>query len=149
MGGNGAASLLGSDPLQSAGQDVAGTIGATGAMGAGQRLTGAAGTPAEGLSLSVNGGVLGARGNLTFSRGYGDQLGRLIDGFLGTEGAVQNRMNGLTESIRGSDRQQEAVQRRLEMIERRYRAQFTSLDATLGGLNSTSAFLQRFNSQSK
>jgi flagellar hook-associated protein 2 len=147
IGGNGATALFGIAPVTTEGRDIAGSINGEAAFGKGQTLTAPPGNSADGLAITVSGGALGLRGTVTFSRGYADRLSRMIDDFLGTEGAVQARVNGISESIRGLDRQQESVQRRLAAIEQRYRAQFTALDGKLGSLNTTSSFLQRFNNQ--
>jgi flagellar hook-associated protein 2 len=146
-GGNGATALFGATPVSTSGRDVEGTLNSEAAIGKGQTLIAASGNQADGLAVRVSGGTLGPRGTVTLSRGYADRLSRMIDDFLGSDGAVQARVNGISESIRGLDRQQEAVQRRLAAIEQRYRAQFTALDSKLGSLNTTSSFLQRFNNQ--
>jgi flagellar hook-associated protein 2 len=49
----------------------------------------------------------------------------------------------LNASIKDLDQRQEDFSRRLEMVEARYRAQFSALDAMLGSLTQTSQFLQQ------
>lgn len=142
-GGNGAAGLLGADPVSVSGVDVAGTINGMAATGSGQTLTATAGQPAEGLWLTVNGGPLGARGTVDFSRGYADRLSRLAGDLAANEGLVAARIDGINSSIKDIDRRQEDFLRRLDMVEARYRSQFAALDAMLGSLNQTSQFLQQ------
>ena len=139
-GGNGVASLLGS-PVVSSGVDVAGTINGVTATGNGQTLTGAAGNASEGLALLISGGALGARGHVTFSRGYAVQIDQYLDGVLGNEGSLKARTNGIDNSIKTLDQRQEQLEARLAQIEKRYRAQFVALDAMLSSMNSTSNYL--------
>ncbi len=141
--GNGATGLLGASPVSVSGMDVAGTINGMAAAGSGQTLTATAGQPAEGLWLKVNGGPLGARGTVDFSRGYADRLSKLAGDLAANEGLVATRMDGINSSIKDIDRRQEEFLRRLDMIEARYRSQFAALDAMLGSLNQTSQFLQQ------
>jgi flagellar hook-associated protein 2 len=140
-GGNGAAALFGAAPLASTGVDVAGTLDGVAASGVGQTLTGAAGTPAEGLAVRILGGATGARGSVTFGRGFADQLNTYVSGLLDGDGLIAARTDGINASIKGLDRRQEALQARLDQIEKRYRAQFTALDTMLSSMNKTSSFL--------
>ena len=142
-GGNGAAALLGTSPVATAGVDVAGSIDGVAATGTGQVLSAAAGGPAEGLRVTVNGGALGTRGAVEFSRGYAERLSQFASDFLATEGAIASRVDGLNASIKDIDRRQEDFNRRLSMVETRYRMQFTALDTMLGSLSQTSQFLQQ------
>ena len=141
VAGNGADNLFGTTPTLSNGLDVAGTINGSVATGAGQTLTGQKGSAIEGLSLDINGGIVGDRGTVNFSRGYADQVNTLITGLLGTTGALQGRTDGLNRSIGDIGKQRTAVSTRLDAIEKRYRAQFTALDQLVSSMQSTSAFL--------
>lgn len=142
-GGNGKADLLGAAPTVNAGLDVAGSINGVAATGAGQFLTGAAGDPSEGLRLLIAGGPTGDRGTVSFSRGYADRLEAVAGGFLSATGPLSGRTSSISKSIRDLNHQRELVERRLAEIERRYRAQFTALDALLSRLATTSNFLQQ------
>lgn len=151
-GGNGKANLFGS-PTQTAGQDVAGTIGGFAAVGSGKTLS-ATGS-LSGLVLNIDGGSVGARGaiNLTQttetiesdpnSAGLARRLNTLIDGLLRSDGLINGRMDGINASIRDISRQRDVVERRLEDVERRYRAQFSALDTLLASMSQTSTFLQQ------
>lgn len=141
MGGNGAASLMGASPVSAAGVDVAGTINGIAASGIGQTLSAAVGDHAEGLRVNINGGPLGSRGNIGFSRGYADQLNTLVSGFLTSDGLIASRTDGLNASIKDLDQRQSDFNDRLTAIEARYRAQFTALDTMLSSLNQTSAYM--------
>jgi flagellar hook-associated protein 2 len=140
-GGNGASNLIGVAPVITAGMDVAGTINGVAATGSGQMLT--AGEAADGLRLAINGGPLGARGTINFSRGYADQLNKLATNLLATDGIIAGRVDGINGSIKDLDRRQEDFTNRLSTTEARYRAQFTALDTMLSSLNQTSQFLQQ------
>lgn len=143
IGGNGASDLMGASPVSTVGVDVAGTINGVAATGVGQVLTTAVGDAAEGLSLIVNGGLTGARGTVSFSRGYADRLDKLMEDLLTSDGIIAGRTDGITASIEDIDRRQEDFSRRLTAIEARYRAQFTALDVMLSSLTQTSQFFQQ------
>ena len=140
-GGNAASDMLGASPISVTGLNVAGSINGVAALGSGRVLTGATGDASEGLLVSIVGGALGGRGTVTFSRGYASQLNTLMDGLLGTTGLIASRSDGLAASVTRLATQQATLQDRLGLIENRYRAQFTTLDKTISGLQQTSSFL--------
>jgi flagellar hook-associated protein 2 len=142
-GGNGAANLMGASPASTTGADVAGTINGVAATGIGQTLSAATGDTAEGLRVDINGGPLGARGSVNFSRGYADQLNRLVGDLLMRDGMIASRTDGLSASIKDLDKRQEDFNDRLVAVEARYRAQFTALDTMLSSLNQTSAYMSQ------
>ncbi|MDB5728923.1 MAG: fliD [Noviherbaspirillum sp.] len=133
--------FLGTPPPAIAGKDVVGTIGGQAATGSGNFLTGAPATPVEGLKLEITGGLPGSRGTVNFSQGYADRLNTVIGSFLGSSGLISGRTDGLNRSIKDVGKSREAVNQRLVETEKRYRAQFTALDAVLSGMSSTSTFL--------
>ena len=137
-----AAAFFGASPTAVSGVDVAGTIGGTAATGSGQKLTGSEGD-ATGLAISVIGGSTGDRGNIRFSRGFAAQLDSLLTEFIGSKGSIASRTDGLNASIKDIDRQRQALSRRLDDTEKRYRTQFTALDVTLGQLTQTSNYMAK------
>lgn len=139
-GGSAAADLFGT-ATETAGVDVAGSIGGATATGSGQTLTGTG--EAAGLKISIRGGATGERGTIHFARGYADQLERLIGRMLESDGPVDGRMDGINASIKSLGARREVLERRLEMIEKRYRAQFTALDAMIASMTQTSNYLQQ------
>ena len=141
LGGSAAATLFGATPTTSAGVDVAGTIGGFNATGSGQRLTADGGSPATGLMLDITGGSSGSRGTISFARGYAARLDGLLQGVLGTDGAIASRTTGINATIKDLDRQRDVLDRRLAQIEQRYRAQFTALDTLMSSMTATSTFL--------
>lgn len=137
-GGSGRTDLFGT-PAETAGVDVAGTIGGLAATGNGRTLTGT-GT-ATGLAIEVTGGAAGARGTLAYSRGYAYELEKLVGRMLEKESLVEGRMSGINSSIEDIGDQRDALALRLQTIEKRYRAQFTALDVLMSRMQQTSSFL--------
>ncbi len=123
------------------GLDVAGTIGGVAATGAGQTLTGATGSDAEGLQLLISGGPLGARGTVDFSRGVADQLNTLIDSFIQSSGVISSRTGSLQDALDTIAEQRTALDRRMQTVEARFRSRFTALDTLMSQLQNTSNFL--------
>jgi flagellar hook-associated protein 2 len=141
VSGSGAADLLGSAPVATAGTDVAGTIDGVAATGAGRVLTAAASSRAQGLQVEVLGGATGERGTVTAMRGYAARMDGLIQNILSSSGVISARTDGINRSIEDLNGQRETFNRRLADIETRYRAQFTALDTMLGSMLATSNFL--------
>jgi flagellar hook-associated protein 2 len=138
-GGSGASNLMGATPVTAAGLDVAGTIGGVAATGSGRSLKGAAGSPAEGLSMEIS--ALGNRGTVNYSQGYGSQYDKLLSSMLGTDGVLSARTEGLNATIKALGDQRTRLTDRLATIEQRYRAQFTALDTAISSMSTTSNFL--------
>ena len=136
--GAGATNLLGAAPVSTAGLDVAGTIGGVAATGSGKILTAGVGD-AEGLALAVEG--LGARGTVNYSQGYAFQFDKFTKNLLDTTGPLTLRTEGINASIKQLTADRLRMIDRLEDVEKRYRSQYTSLDATISKMNSTSAYL--------
>ncbi|MCV6606147.1 MAG: flagellar filament capping protein FliD, partial [Porticoccaceae bacterium] len=103
--------------------------------------TGATGSNVEGLQLTINGGAIGPRGSVDYSQGVAYQLNALIRGFLETDGILDARTDGIQDRLDDIKDQREDLTRRVEVLEARYRAQFTALDGLLAQLQSTSQFL--------
>ena len=138
-GGNGATDLLGT-PAETAGVNVAGSIGAVTATGSGQILTASSGDP-QGLSIIINGGVTGARGTLNYSQGYATLLGNWATSIIASDGILASRTDGIGRTITDIGKQRDSLETRLINIEKRYRAQFTALDQMLSSMDTTSTFL--------
>ncbi len=142
MSGTAADALFGADRAATTGTDVQGTIGGAPATGSGQELKGATGTAAEGLRMLITGGAENAsRGTIAFSYGFAHQLSEWINNYLGSDGLIKARTDGLNASIKGLDQQRDSIGRRLEQVEQRYRAQFTALDVMISSMNQTSSYL--------
>ncbi|MBI1988786.1 MAG: flagellar filament capping protein FliD [Betaproteobacteria bacterium] len=139
-GGTGKSDLFGAQ-TETAGVNVAGTIGGITATGSGQILTGSG--DASGLALKVTGGATDARGTVSFARGYAYELDKLVEKMLEDDSLVDGRMDGINASIKNVGTQREVLARRLDMVESRYRAQFTALDVMMSSMSNTSSFLQQ------
>ena len=112
------------------------------AEGAGQLLTSTTGK-STGLQVQVTGGPLGERGSINYTQGYAHKLNNYANLALGNNGVLTGRMNGLSTSVRGIDRERDTLNSRLVSVEDRYRRQYTKLDATLGKMNETSTYLSQ------
>lgn len=141
INGAGKENLLGATPDINDGVDVAGTIDGATASGSGQNLTGANGSKAEGLKLQITGTSTGNRGTISYAKGYAYQFDKLVESLLASGGPLASRSDGINESLKGLDRQREKINERLEAVEKRYRAQFTSLDVMLSNMTKTSNYL--------
>ncbi|MCB1901975.1 flagellar filament capping protein FliD [Cognatazoarcus halotolerans] len=73
--------------------------------------------------------------------GFATRISERIDGFIGAEGLIAGRTDGINSSIKSIDNQREQLTARLTRIEARYRAQFTALDTLLSGFTQTSNYL--------
>lgn len=73
--------------------------------------------------------------------GFAVKLNQVIDGMLKNDGLIDGRMDGINVSIKDIGKQREALGSRLEIVEKRFRAQFTALDSTIAGMKRTSEFL--------
>lgn len=141
VAGTGPETLFGT-ATPAAGVDVAGTIGGEPATGSGQFLTGGSGSPAEGLKIKITGGNVPAdRGTVSFSQGYAYQLNNLASDYLDSKGLLSVRKDGLNASIKDIDKQRTRINDQLTQTEKRYRAQFTALDAAISSMNTTANFL--------
>ena len=139
--GNAAATLVGPGATGTAGVDVAGTIDGIAATGSGKTLTALTGTPAEGLALAIEGGALGARGTVTFTRGVGAQFETLLEDLVDEDGIVETKSDGVQASVATLDKRKVVLEARLERIEEAYRRQYIALDATIAQMSAISEFL--------
>ena len=124
------------------GVDVAGTIDGVAATGSGRVLMATSGN-ADGLQLEVLGGTTGSRGDVVFSRGVADQLDTLLDDYLEFDGLLDSRTTSINDQLSDVSDQRDALQAHLDQVEKRYRAQFTALDAAMGQMQATSNYLSQ------
>ena len=124
------------------GHDVAGTINGIAGKGIGEVLTAQTGNNAAGLGLAINGGAIGSRGTIKFSRGIADQLNGLLIAIMGSEGSLNDRIENLGEKIEAVKDKKTAMEAKWLAVADRYTAQFNSLDSLLSGLKSTSTYLE-------
>ena len=135
-----AAAALGAQTTTT-GTDVAGTIDGFAAGGSGQFLTGATGSPSEGLQLQITGGSTGSRGTVNFSYGYAYNLNNLMTSLLSSSGPITAETNGINSSIADIDNQRNALNARLAIVQANYLAQFNAMDSLVATMKSTGDFL--------
>lgn len=139
VGGSAADVLFPGGAVETKGADVSGSINGAFATGSGQFLS-----TADGLKLKIDGGAAPAeRGTVSFSRGFAELVSNLVDTFKGTGGLLTGRTEGLQETIKQLGKQRDTINDRLTQTEKRYRAQFTSLDAAIGSMKATSDYLSK------
>ena len=142
VSGSGASNLVGSTPAATAGLDVAGTLDGVSFTGSGQTATGATGSSAEGLKLSIAGGAIGSRGTVTLTRGIAASVNDTLTQFLDpTNGLLTSATAGLNQSITTVKAQEDAWTPRLAAIRAQYTAQYNAMDALVASLNSTGTYL--------
>jgi flagellar hook-associated protein 2 len=73
--------------------------------------------------------------------GLAVRLDSLMESMLQTSGLIDAKEEGLNARVDSTNDQIERMQYRLELVEERYRAQYTALDTLLGELQSTSEWL--------
>jgi len=139
--GTAAETILGDAPVATAGLDVAGTIGGVAATGSGQTLVGAVGSAAEGLKIAVSGGAVGARGTVSFGKGFAYNLDQLITNVLAKDGTIATRSSGLQQSIDTIRKREDAFNRRMDQVQAGYLRQFNALDTLLASLSTQSSYL--------
>jgi len=100
------------------------------------KLANALGNLAEVKSLFANSNVLDPTKD-----GFGKRFRVITDAMLGVDGALTTRTDGLGQQLQRNQKAQDAFQVRLDGIEKRMRAQYTALDATMALLNSKSSYI--------
>jgi len=73
--------------------------------------------------------------------GYAAQLSALADSWIGTDGMLNARTDGLNLRIDNLSDRQLAIERNLELVETRYRNQFAALDTLVSHLQGTGQYL--------
>lgn len=139
---NGFLSLFTTGAGTAGADSVSGTIGGYAALADGNKLTGAVGTPVAGLSIAVNGGTVGARGTIDFTKGFAFALDGVLSNLLADKnGAVAAKTDGLNAEVKRIGERRDRLNTQLEMTEARYRKQFTAMDALVSQFTSTSNYL--------
>lgn len=65
----------------------------------------------------------------------------VLQGIVGNDGLIESRTDGINASIKDLQNRADALNLRLTAIEKRYRAQFTTLDTLISSMNQTSTYL--------
>jgi flagellar hook-associated protein 2 len=75
------------------------------------------------------------------SDGFAVRLFDRVEGFLGSDGLIEARTDGLTRTIELFAEQRASLNQRLESLESRLLRQFNALDSLVGQLSGISNFL--------
>lgn len=73
--------------------------------------------------------------------GFGKRFRVVTDSLLSVDGALTTRTDGLAQQLQRNQKDQDALNIRLDAIEKRMRAQYTALDATMARLTSQSSYI--------
>jgi len=131
---SGALGELGSSNLQTLGQAGISLHGdGTLALDSGQLASALAGNPDHLAALFTTVGV----------RGYAHRLDQLLEALLSSSGPISGRTDDINRSIEHLDDQRASLERRLQTIEQRYRAQFAALDTLVSNLQGSGDFLSQ------
>jgi flagellar hook-associated protein 2 len=133
---------LGFTDLSDTGVDVAGTIGGFAATGEGQILRVDDGD-AAGLQVRILGDQIGRRGDLTFVEGIAERTVNLISGFVGADGAIESRTEGLNRDLERIQEDRVKLEDRIASYRERLVRQFTAADSLISQLNSTRDYVSQ------
>ncbi|MBS7457206.1 flagellar filament capping protein FliD [Coralloluteibacterium stylophorae] len=78
---------------------------------------------------------------LTGDDGLATGLTKVLEGYVGDDGAFKLRTDGLKDQLKGYDKQLTDLDTRMEAVQARYEAQFTALETLVGTMSSTSSYL--------
>lgn len=81
------------------------------------------------------------RSAFTGAGGFADRLLDTLGGYLGTDGALAARTEGLNRQIRDVEKQRTALDARMEAVGNRYKTQFVALDSLIAQMSTTSDYL--------
>ena len=86
----------------------------------------------------VDGDLLSMVDFFTAEEGFSKQLNETLDMYTKSDGLLNSRKTGFDSRVNSLDSQKERLEFRLEMVEDRYRKEFTNLDSMMAQLNVTS-----------
>jgi flagellar hook-associated protein 2 len=72
---------------------------------------------------------------------YGEAFSTKVTELQGSNGAVSNKLSNLNATVRRDQDRVAALEARVALVEKRYRAQFTALDKYISAMNTTSTSL--------
>jgi flagellar hook-associated protein 2 len=79
--------------------------------------------------------------------GMGARISSLVDSFTGTNGVITSRNKSINDRIANVGRQVDALDLRMERVQKNYLAQFTAMEKIVAQLQGTSSFLSNQLSQ--
>lgn len=125
--------------ISTSGKDVAGTFDGVNGFGSANVLLPKLDTDPYGLSLIVQPGATSSVVN--FSRGFGTELSLLIDGYLESNGIIDQREDTLADDIDGLDDDQTRLDQRTEAYYDRLLSQFLAMERIINSLNNSGSAL--------
>lgn len=93
------------------------------------------------LQKALDGNFGGVTALFSGTDGYATRLTAATTAILGTTGVISSRTDNLNSAIKQNSARQDDLESRLEVTEKRYRAQFSALDSMMSKMQSTSSFL--------
>ena len=75
--------------------------------------------------------------------GIGTRLAKVTEDMLGSKGLFKSRTDGLNASIKSLEKSSDRMELQLAQTEKRYRTQFTSLDAMMTSMQSMSSYMSQ------
>lgn len=123
------------------GTDLKGTFNGVEATASGDELVGKTGFAFDGLRVRVDNDFVGTAGTIRLNDGLGSSFTKLLDSFVSTEGLLSTRIKSFDSTISRVQSQIDRVNERASLLESRLRKQFSTLEVTLGRLNSTGQYL--------
>lgn len=97
--------------------------------------------PSAGLRLRINGGDVGSRGSVDYTRGVADRMQTLLDSFLAPGGLLSGRRDSLNGELEKIAERRIELDARMERSERRLQSSFTANDLIIARFNTTADFL--------
>jgi flagellar hook-associated protein 2 len=97
--------------------------------------------PVRGLSFSVLGGDLGARGDISFSQGFASRLESTINSFFEDGGLLVSRLDAIAQKEKQFEDKEKQLDTRYDRILTRYQLQFSALQSILSSTEQTKSYL--------
>lgn len=144
--------LMGDSSVRTAMQQVRGVLGSSATGGDFTLLTQLGVTTQADGSLKLDSGKLsaalqsdpqGVKSLFAGTDGYAVRLSVLLDGVLGSGGRLEAGTKGIQARLDDISDRRDALDLRMDAVQRRYMAQFTALDSLLGQLSTTSSYLSQ------
>ena len=135
------------------GENVEGLIDGKVAYGDGQSLLSESGD-STGIKVKVDGGALGARGEVTYAEGMSSVLNNMLSGIIdnnvsSTKGDIESsgtiidgKLDSLYKTIANNDVKQESLLYKMDKMEMRLYKQFNAMDMAVSSLNNTMSYLK-------
>lgn len=149
-GTNTAAALTGDPTVRSMMQELRGIVGsqieggaysALSQLGITAALDGTLTLDSVKFDAALTSNATAVQSLFTGENGYATRLAASVDAMLKDDGRLQAATDGLQARLDDSEKQTDALDRRMEDVEARYRRQFVALDTLIAQLQSTSDYL--------